>query len=124
MVTETYNATLLTEESEYELTEELAESFNGFDITTGPKIGENNNIVESKIEDVVGIVEDCWYEDGEGIIAEIIIYDSQIIEEMNAGEIFACPSIIRNLEDSEAVEGMEVFLTHHPGEEVGDVEQV
>jgi hypothetical protein len=111
-----YHATLLTADSQYELNQEVAESFNGFDITVGPKTATE------EMGEVVGIVEDCWYNDD--IVAKISIFDEAIEELLDEGEASVCPSIVRKLGEDESIEGMDVFVTRHPGEMVGGVEEV
>jgi hypothetical protein len=113
MTSEKYKATILTEESAYKLSEDLAESFKGFDIDSGPK-----TTAEKK---VVGVVDDAYYEDG--IIVEVTIYDESIIEKMNEGLVSICPTVTRDL-NSDEVSAMGIFVSEFPSESVGEVERI
>lgn len=114
MTNEKFKATLLTEDAKYSLNDEVAESFQGMHINSGPQT--------ESLKDVVGVVDDCWH-DG-GIIAEVSIYDEEMAERMEDGEVAICPTVSRDLNNSTMIRGMDVFVSQFPGEFVGEVEKL
>lgn len=108
-----YRVTLLREEKcEYELDQEVAESFRGFDI-------QSNSHSE---KEVTGVVNDCWYNDD--IIAKVTIYDEKIINRIDDDMIGICPTVARNFDGEDNIRGVNIFLSPNPSEEVGEVEPV
>lgn len=106
-----YEATLLTEEAENELTEELAETFEDLHVKIGPGIDD--------IVGVVGTVDSCELRDGE-IVCELSMYDEDTCELIERGEATACPTIIERLSDDGFVKGSSVFMSDFPASYVGE----
>lgn len=116
MVNKEYEAVILErEESEYELTDDFAESFIGIDITSGPKTESSKS--------VVGIVDDCECNE-EGIVAQVVIFDPLIDDLFQDDLARICPTVVRDIGSTNTVEGIDAFVTCYPADEVGEVRKV
>lgn len=110
----TYEATLLTDESGYELTEELADSFEGMDITVGPRT------VTESMKDIAGIVNESYLGE-KGIVASVTLYDKDICDIIDNSNAAICPTLARELGEHNRVNAMDVFVTKYPGDGIGEV---
>lgn len=109
-----YKAIVMEEESGYELSEDFAESFCGLDITVGPKT------MTEEMSDVVGIIDNCQYSE-EGIVADVTIFDENVIEMLDDDEVRICPTIARELGEGSKIRAMDGFVTSFPGGDIGEV---
>lgn len=111
-----YEAVLLKEESGYELSSEFAETFEGLDISVGPKT------VTEEMANIVGIIDNACLSD-EGIVADVTVFDSEVITLLNNSEAVICPTITRELGEDKKLNAIDVFVTTFPGEDVGSVRE-
>jgi hypothetical protein len=111
-----YEAVLLKEESNYDLSSEFAETFEGLDISVGPKT------ITEEMPSIVGIIDNAYLSD-EGITADVTVFDSEVIGLLNNSEAVICPTITRELGESKKLNAIDVFVTLFPGEDVGPVRE-
>lgn len=110
--------TVLMKDTDFELSEKLAESTEGKHVTVRPN--------SESIGDVVGVVDSCWYEkdgDAERIMAEITIYDEEIDQMLSHDAVKPCPSMIRDTSGEFPPRTHNVFLSENPSDIVGQCER-
>lgn len=111
MSNQKFRAVVLKKEAPYNLDQTLADDFGTMDIHFGPKADE-----EGDFPSVAGVVEDCWY--NKDIIADVEIMDEEVAEKVDEGILAICPTIAKEFGDLERIEGLDLFLTPYPDEEV------
>lgn len=118
MTKKQFEAVVLKEECEYKLTEDFAESFKGIDIDVGPRTDDEG------VNSTAGVVDDCYYSEGKGIVVEFTIFNGEIEKKLESGSVSLCPTVSKDLSNPDDVVGIDLFFTRYPGEVVGKVTKV